>query len=159
MWHTGVEAQMALHIKIAPWGNCSFLFYIFLFHVSCFCFVLTLSPSAGETLPGATLVCMENHSQIHDIHYKWGIRFGTLVIEQKFLCVTIFLLDSHTHTPSQDVKGTVVEQVIIVGICWTLCPLATCVVDSSPLDFLLIYFKQGGKNTWKMRSLRWWERE
>lgn len=68
-----------------------------------------------------------------------------LVKEQKFLCVTIFPSDSHTHTHSCDVKDRVVEQVIMVGICWTSCPLATCVVDSSPLDFLLIYFKQGGK--------------
>ncbi len=95
-WRTSVEIQMALNIEIGPWRQ--LLILVLGLPLRCLTFLFCFSSlSAGETLPGATLVCMETHSQIHDIHYKWGIRFGTRVIEQKFLCVTIFP-SIHTRT-------------------------------------------------------------
>lgn len=81
------------------------------------------------------------------IHYKWGIRFGALVKEQNFYFYvppSLLLIRTCAHT-YRDVKGIVMGQVIMVEICWTSWPLATCVVDLSPLDLILIYFKQGGK--------------
>lgn len=64
---------------------------------------------------------------------------------RNFYVPPAFLLIQTCAPPSVDVKGIVMGQVIMVEICWTRWPLATCVVDLSLLDFLLIYFKQGEK--------------
>lgn len=153
-WRTSVEVQTALNIEIGPWRQLLTLVLYLVLPFPCFTFLFcfsSLSPSAGETLPGATLVCMENHSQIHDIHYKWGIRFGTHVIEQKFLCVTIF--------PS---VRTQLQHQVYSGGSWTEyvgphAPWPHVSLIRLPWTFYWFILNKVEKNTWEMGSLRWRE--